>query len=282
MSSTHEEWKFVSADGLSLYAQSWRPAGQSRALVALVHGIGEHSGRYADLVDHLVADGFEVHGFDHRGHGRSPGARGHVNAWTDYVQDVREFLHGSGELNPGLPVFLYGHSMGALIALDYALAYPDGLAGLVVSGVPLRPSGVAKRHLIMIARVLSRIVPAFSISLGLDVNGISRDPAAVKAYREDPLVHPLASMRWGTEILASIDRVRSRAGEVRLPILILHGGADPINAVAGSKELHETVSSGDKSLRVYPGTLHEPHNDLDRTTVSEDVQRWLGGRLGEA
>ncbi len=172
--------------------------------------------------------------------------------------------------------------MGALIALDYVLAYPDGLAGLVVSGVPLQPSGVAKRHLIALARILSRIVPAFSISLGLDVAGISRDPAAVKAYRDDPLVHSLASMRWGTEVLASIDRVRLGAAEIRLPILILHGGADPINAVDGSRELHEAVSSDDKSLRIYPGTLHEPHNDLDRATVSEDVRRWLSGRLGQA
>lgn len=172
--------------------------------------------------------------------------------------------------------------MGAVIAVDYVVATPSGVAGLISSGIPLRPTGATKPHLVAIARILSRIRPAFSIPLGLDVSGISRDPAVVQSYRDDPLVHPLVSVRWGTEMLAAIARVRSRAHEVQLPVLVLHGEADPISSIDGSRELFSAVSSADKTLRVYPGTLHEPHNDLDRAVVSEDVERWLADRLDEA
>ena len=272
------EWDFAGDGGLVLYAQSWRPGGTPRGVVALVHGIGEHSGRYGSLVDRLLDCGFAVCGFDHRGHGKSPGRRGHIDSWSQYREDVAAFLRHCRKHVPDCPMFLYGHSMGALIVLDYALVHEKGVEGLVVSGVPLQPSGVAKRHLIAVARILSRVLPAFSIQLGLDVRGISRDPATLKAYRNDPLVHPRASMRWGTEILATIDRVRSRVNEIRLPILILHGGADPINSINGSRELYEGVSSTDKLLLVYPGTLHEPHNDLDRANVLTDLQDWLSER----
>ncbi len=275
---THDESDFSGDGGLRLYAQTWRPPGQPCAVVAMVHGIGEHSGRYGSLVDQLVESSFAVCGFDHRGHGKSPGPRGHIDSWTQYREDVGAFLRHCGSVVPGGPVFLYGHSMGALIVLDYAIIYPDGLSGLIVSGVPLQPAGVAKRHLIAVARVLSRIAPSFSISLGLDVRGISRDAAMLEAYRNDPLVHPRASMRWGTEILATIDRVRSRLGSIRMPILIIHGGADPINSVDGSRELHNGVRSTDKQLRVYHDTLHEPHNDLDRATVLSDVEHWISER----
>lgn len=275
---THTEWNFAGDGGLVLYAQSWQPEGPPRAVVAIVHGIGEHSGRYGSFVDHLAGCGIAVCGFDHRGHGKSPGRRGHIDSWSQYREDVRAFLRHCRERIPDCPVFLYGHSMGALVVLDYVIAHEEALHGLMVSGVPLQPAGVAKRHLVAIARILSRVLPSFSISLGLDARGISRDQATLEAYRKDPLVHPRASMRWGTEILATIDRVRARTGEIRLPILILHGEADPINSVEGSRELYDGVRSTDKHLRIFPDTLHEPHNDLDRASVSAAVERWISER----
>lgn len=274
----HEESDFPGDGGLGLYCQSWRPDGQPRALVAIVHGIGEHSGRYGSLVDYLVESGFAVCGFDHRGHGKSPGPRGHIDSWTQYREDVGAFLRHCRSTIPGCPVFLYGHSMGALVVLDYAMVYPKGLEGLIVSGVPLQPAGVAKKHLVAVARVLSRVRPGFTISLGLDVRGISRDTAVLDAYRTDPLVHPRASMRWGTEILATINRVRSRLSDIRMPILIVHGNVDPINSVKGSRELYDGVGSTDKKLCVYPDTLHEPHNELRRATVAIDVEEWISER----
>src|SRR5665647_531066 len=257
----HREATVHGAPDVDLFVQSWQPAGAIRGAVAIVHGIGEHSGRYSYLVERLAERGFAVAALDNRGHGRSGGTPGHIDSWSEYREDVRAFLRYVSAQFMGMPLFLYGHSLGALIVTDYVLFHPDGLDGLIVSGNPLHPTGSAKPVLVMLARILSRYKPKISFQLGLDDDALSRDPEVVKAYREDPLVHRSVTARWGTETLAAIDRVRARASEIRLPLLILHGGADRINSPEGSRELFNLVSSADKQLRVYPGGYHEPHND---------------------
>ena len=246
-----------------------------------MHGISEHSGRYSAVVDGLTAAGFVVCAFDLRGHGRSEGQRGHIDRWSQYRGDVMAYLEQLKVRYPDLPVFIYGHSLGALIVAEYVLSHPAGLAGMIVSGIPLRPSGVAKKPLVLLARSLSRIWPRFSVSLGVDGTRLSRDPAAVKAYDEDPLVHHTATARWGTETLDAIDRVNKRMSEIRLPILILHGEEDPVNDIQGSRELFAGVSSKDKELHTYPGGKHEPHNDIVRDQVVSDVEKWLTRELEE-
>ncbi|MBA3342970.1 MAG: alpha/beta hydrolase [Gemmatimonadaceae bacterium] len=277
--SQHAETKFAGSGGVELYAQSWTPAGDTHAVVPIVHGIGEHSGRYANLVEYLTSHDFTVFGFDHRGHGRSPGRRGHVARWSEYREDIAAFLRLARESAPGVPLFLFGHSLGALIVVEFTLHYPAGLAGLVASGIPMQPTGVAKPHLVAFARVMSRVWPSLSISMGLDAGALSRDEGVVQAYRDDRLVHPRASVRWGAETLAAIERVRSRAAEIRLPLLLLHGEADRINSVEGSRELLARVSSVDKTLQVYPGGSHEPHNDLCSPQAVSDVEMWLTRQL---
>ena len=266
-------------DGIELFEQSWLPEGAIRGVVAIVHGIGEHSGRYGYLVERVTDRGFAVAALDNRGHGRSAGIRGHIDSWADYREDVRMFLRYVHATFPGSPVFLYGHSLGALIVTDYVLSYPDGIDGLIVSGHPMRPTGAVKPFLIFVARLLSRFAPKTSLSLGLSYDTLSRDPDVLKAYRDDPLVHSRVTARWGTEALAAVDRVRARASEIRMPILILHGEADRINSVEGSRELLEKVSSTDKQLEVYSGGYHEPHNDLDQERVASDVIEWILERL---
>jgi alpha-beta hydrolase superfamily lysophospholipase len=278
-----EEQTFTGADGVELYSSCWRPRGEARAVIALVHGVGEHAGRYSTLVTHLTAAGFAVCGFDHRGHGRSPGRRGHIGSWAEYREDVRAFLARTGKQFPDRPMFLYGHSLGALIVAEFVIAYPGSeVAGLIVSGIPLQPTGVAKPHLVALARVLSRVWPTLTVSLGVDGKKLSRDKEVVRDYDEDPLVHHVGSMRWGAETLAAIDRVRSGAAAIRLPTLILHGGDDKVNSVEGSKELFEKISSADKKLLIYAGGAHEPHNDIDRDKVALDVEEWLNEHLARA
>ena len=278
-----EESSFTGAGGVQLFSQSWGARGENsppaKAVVALVHGIGEHSGRYVWLVEHLTASGFSVFSFDHRGHGKSPGRRGHITSWSEYRDDVSAFLENVRRLNPGLPIFIYGHSLGALIVAEFVVSKRPDVAGVILSGIPLQPTGVAKPHLVALAKIFSRILPSLLVTFGVNPDALSRDSAVSKAYEQDPLVHHRASMRWGTETLDAIDRVRSRASDIRLPLLILHGGADRVNSVAGSRELLETVSSRDKQLLVYPDGAHEPHNDLDRDKVVRDVTDWLNARL---
>lgn len=278
-----ETFTFTGADGLSLLGRCWPskgdPARSPRGVVALVHGISEHSGRYSAVIDHLTESGFVVYAFDLRGHGESPGRRGHIDSWSQYRDDVKAYLEQVRTRDPGLPIFIYGHSLGALIVAEYVLFHPEGLAGMIVSGIPLRPVGVAKPPLVLLAKSLSRIWPTFSVSLGVDGARLSRDPERVRAYNDDPMVHHTATARWGTETLNAIDRVKSRMAEISLPILILHGGADPVNSVEGSRELYENVSSADKELKIYPGGMHEPHNDVIRGEAAEDVEKWLSRQL---
>lgn len=271
----HREGFFQGVDEIKLYWQSWRAEKTSRAVLAIIHGFGEHSGRYPKVVNHFIPRDFAVYGFDHRGHGRSPGQRGHINSWDEYRGDVKKFLQLIFSQERSQPVFLWGHSMGALIALDYLLRDPANLRGAIISGAPLAPVGVAKPHLVLIARVLSKVWPRFSLPLGLDRKALSRDLEVVKAYEADPLVHGKTTVRWGTEILQTIEWVKSHVGGLRIPILLIHGGADPINSPEGSRRFFEKVTHADKEMRIYPGSYHEVHNDFDQTAVMKDVTRWV-------
>ncbi len=274
----NRETTFQGAGGIELFLQIWEPNAALRGVVAMVHGLGEHSGRYPTLVKTLTDHGFAVKTFDNRGHGKSSGIHGHIDDWSDYREDVHEFLRYTSSHYTNLPLFLYGHSLGALIVTDYVLFYPEGLDGLIVSGHPLQPTGAAKPHLILLAKLLSKYKPKFAFPLGLDPAALSRDSREVEAYRNDPLVRTNVTARWGMEALRAVDRVRARAHEITLPLLVVHGGADRINSVEGSRELLRLVSSTDKGLKVYPGSFHEPHNDMDRETVATDLIDWLLAR----
>lgn len=271
----HYEGRFPGSDGLSLFYQRWRPALPAKAAVLVAHGFGEHGGRYANLVEYLVPKGFALYSFDQRGHGRTPGQRGYIECWSEYRKDFSLFRHTVESLEPSLPLFAYGHSMGSLVVLDYLIHYPSRLHGAIVSGALIEPGEPAKPLLIIIARLLSRFWPHFSLRLGLDAKALSRDSAVVQAYTTDPLVHGLASARWGTELLKTIESVKAKAKNIREPLLILHGEADAINRVEGAAWLFKEVVHTDKELRVYPGGFHEPHNDLDKARVLQDVEEWL-------
>jgi len=278
MMMNHNEGTFQGFGGLQLYYQRWRPDGAIRAVLAIVHGFGEHSGRYMNVVHHLVPKGYAVYAFDHRGHGRSPGPRGHINSWDEFREDVRAFLQMVAAQEPGRPLFLMGHSMGGLIVLEYALHYPEGLKGVIASGPVLAQVGVSPA-LMLLARLLSRVWPRFATNTGLDATSISRDPEVVKAYQTDPLVHSTATARFGTEMTKATLWTHEHAPEWRLPLLILHGGADRLVPPGGSRRFFENVPIADKERYEYEGGYHEPHNDVNRDQVLTDLERWLERHL---
>ena len=270
----HRTGNFAASGGTELYYQCWLPDGEPRAILAIVHGIGEHSGRYQNVVDHLVPRGYGVYGFDHRGHGRSPGPRGHVDAWGDFVEDVDAFLRLVAAQQPGRPLFLLGHSLGGLIVLDYVLHYPDTVQGVIASGPALAQTG-ASPLLMALARIMSRIAPRLTLDTGLDATAISRDPAVVEAYKQDPLVHGKATARFGAEMDAAMKRTSSRAAELRLPLLILHGGEDRLVPAEASRDFFERVTFADKERHEYEGGYHESHNDIEKERVLADLADWL-------
>jgi alpha-beta hydrolase superfamily lysophospholipase len=275
----HDEGIFRGAGGIELYRQCWQPEREARAVLAIVHGHGEHSGRYANVVHSLVPRGYAIYGFDQRGQGRSRGQRGHIDSWTEYREDLGAFLRWIAIQEPHRPVFLMGHSMGALVVLDYLLHDSKGIRGAIVSGAPIEPAGVAKPALVLLSRLLSSVRPRFPLSLALDTSALSRDAAVVKAYVADPLVHGRITARWGTETLAALAWVKAHAPEVNIPILFIHGEADRLNRSSGSRAFFDRVAIEDKTLNMYPEMYHELHNDRGYDRVLSDLERWLGRHL---
>ena len=269
-------------NGLQLFHKTWLPDSPPKAVLAIVHGVGEHIDRYHNMVEALVPAGFILTGYDQRGHGRSEGQRGHINAWSEYREDIRSFLDLARKLAPGLPLFLYGHSMGSLEVLDYILHYPEGLAGAIISGTALDPKEAAPPLQVLLAKALSGIVPSFSIKVKLEGSSVSRDPQVARAYMEDPLVHWYRSARWGTESMKVIEWIKSRAGEINLPVLFLHGERDGLVTAAGAQRFFEQIQYADKTIHIYSGGLHEPHNDLDYKRVISDIAGWMDSHIANA
>jgi lysophospholipase len=268
----------VVADGLELYRCSWLPDDEPAAALAVVHGYGEHGGRYRYLADAMVPLGYAVHVFDLRGHGRSPGVRGHIDRFADYVEDAGRFVDAVSAEQPGTPLYLLGHSLGGLIATAYTEERPDGLAGLVLSSPFLRlrlPIGGAKRAA---ARVLSRVAPTRDIGNSIPADELSHEPEVVAAYTSDPLNHHVATARWAAEVLAAQGAALSAAGRLELPLLVMYAGADTIADPAASRELFAAASSADKTLRCYEGYYHELFNEVGRDAVFADLAAWLAAR----
>jgi len=276
----HLEGTFQGFEGLELYYQRWRPGGEPKAVLTIVHGFGEHSGRYANVVNWLVPKGYAIYAFDLRGHGRSPGQRSYINRWAEYREDVRAFLTFAQKQEPGRPLFLMGHSMGGLIVLEYTLHYPEGLQGVIVSGPALAQTGVSPL-LMALGRLLSRIWPRFTLETNLDATAISRDPAVVEAYVNDPLVHSVATARLGAEMSKAMAWVNDHAADLRVPLLILQGGADRLVSPEASRAFFERVASEDKTFYEYEGYYHEPHNDVGKERPLADLEAWLEEHLSK-
>ncbi|CAN5537889.1 alpha/beta hydrolase [soil metagenome] len=276
------EGKFRGAGALELYYQTWQPITIARGVILLVHGFGEHSGRYNYLIEHLVPQGYVVHAFDLRGHGRSPGARGHINQWQELSDDLRAFITTVARTgtpqHPPLPHFLFGHSFGGLIALNYALQYPDNLQGVVVSA-PLLAQAKISPFLITLSRVLQRVKPNLAVNVKMDVTTISRDPAEVQRYAKDPLIHSIGTPRTASEIEKAALWTLANATRWRLPLMLYHGNADRLVPITGSRQFYEQVTFPDKHWIEYEGGYHESHNDQDRTKLFGDMSTWLEAHL---
>lgn len=264
--------------GQDLYYQRWRPDQDAKAALVIVHGFGEHSGRYKNIVNTLVPEGFAVYSFDNRGHGKSFGKRGHIDQWEDFRSDVFAFLQLVAEKQPNIPLFLMGHSLGGLIVLEYILHLSDGVSGVIVSG-PALTQGAVNPLLLFASRIMSRISPSFALDTQLEANDISRDPDVVATYKNDPLVHSMASARFGTEMNSAAKWVKKHASGLTVPILIIHGGDDRLVAPKSSRDFFKKITLEDKKRIEYEGYYHETHNDLEWEKPVSDIKNWLDERL---
>jgi acylglycerol lipase len=276
------EDKWQDKDGTTFFLRGWEPeAGKPKALVALVHGLGEHTARYAHVGKSLARAGYALVGFDLRGHGRSGGARGHASSLDAYMQDIHQFFSLLEQRYPAIPQFLYGHSLGGLLALAYAIQYGTGLTGVMANEPALRSSLQEQKAKIAMVRLLGSLAPTMTLQSGLDAATLSRDPAVVDAYRKDPLVHDSASLGFGKAALNAIDLCFARARDFPAPLLIMHGTGDKINYFSGSEDFARLVSEagGDVTLRLWNDLYHEIHNEPEKEEVFQFMIEWLDKHL---
>jgi alpha-beta hydrolase superfamily lysophospholipase len=274
----HIEGHLTGQGGLRLYWQGWLPAADPRAAVVISHGAFEHGARYAHVGDALAQAGFATYTVDHRGHGRSEGQRGYIDRMANVVADLGALVALVGDRHPGARRFLLGHSAGGGIALQYTL---DGgardLDGLILSAPTVDVSAVSGLQL-RIAKLLSAVLPKAGM-VAIDSAGVSRDPEVVRAYDADPLVyHGKGPIRSIAEVLGAAQRFPERVDRLELPVLLMHGTADTLVSVAGTKLVAERASSTDKTLKLYDGLYHEILNEPEQDEVIADIVAWLQAR----
>jgi acylglycerol lipase len=271
----HHEGILNAHDSLSLYHQAWLPDGEPKGVVMLVHGLGEHSGRYAHVAARLDDAGYAVHAIDHRGHGKSQGPRAYVESYDDFLHDMVTLRDHVTAEHPGLPLIVLGHSMGGLIALTHVLDHQDGVTGLVLSGPALVVgddfSPLVVKALGLMAKVAPKLRPQ-----GLSADAISRDPEVVGADRAHPLVYTgKISAALANALVQTMQRTPPRYPDLTLPVLLLHGTNDQLADVRGSRQLEAEAENADVTAHYYEGLYHEVFNEPEQEQVLGDLLAWI-------
>ena len=270
----HTEFKFKTFDGLQLFGQSWQPEVQSRAVVCFIHGLGEHSGRYAHLADSLNQAGYILISFDLRGHGKSEGPRGHTPTYEALMNDVSSLLEVANQQFSQLSFFLYGHSLGGSLVLNYILRRQPQFKGVIVTAPWLRLAFEPPAFKIILGKITNQLFPAFSQKSDLDTKVLSHDAEVVHAYENDPLVHDHISARMFIGIYQSGQWVLEHASEFSLPLLLMHGGDDKIISVEASREFADKIN-GNCTFKIWDGFYHEIHNEPEKEKVFKFMVDWL-------
>lgn len=267
-------------DNLMLHAVKWLPETEAKAVMLIVHGIAEHIGRYDHVAQIFVEAGFVVYGYDHRAHGKSAGEpRSYIMPFRQAVDDLALVVEHVRRENANKKLFLYGHSMGSLISNLYVLQYPNGVAGWISSGSPLTSDSTVPALMVRLLTLLSKIAPKLPL-INIAPQDLTHDQNIVQAYINDPLVNTRPTrLGMANAIVSHSKTVIHQLDTLRLPILLLHGGADKICPPSASQLIYEKAASADKTLKVYDGLYHEIHNETQYGRIMSDVLEWMLGRI---
>ncbi len=269
---------YHSKDGSSIFYRSAVPENPI-ASVIILHGYAEHSGRYLHVIDYLAGRNLAVFAPDERGHGKTAKTLGDIESFKLVLEDIDLLVTQADEKFPTRPIFMLGHSMGALLAVLYAERFEERLRGLILSGAALVLPDNVSPFLKKIAGFIARVAPRLQVQT-FDSSGISRDPEVIRKKDEDPLYYKGKTMaRTGDEMLKGIESAIAGLKSISLPILILHGGADPIISPEASKMVYENVSSEDKTLKLFEGLYHEIMNEPEKDEVLEFIGNWIEKRI---
>lgn len=274
---TRTEGSFSGLGGTTIDYDVYEPEGTPRGLILVAHGLGEHRGRYHHVADRLAALGLRVAVPDHRGHGTSGGPRCDTRDVSEFTADLETLRKLT--LVDGAPTYLLGHSMGGLIALDYALDHQGDLSALMLSGPLVLPGEDQPPWLVAIAKLLGKVVPTLG-TLALEPKSVSRDPKVVENYENDPLnYHGKVKAGTGAALLTRLQTFPARLPSLTLPLLVMHGEKDKLTNPEGSKLVDKLAGSTDKTLTIYPGLFHEIFNEPEQDQVLTDLTAWLSDRM---
>jgi len=276
----HKEFNWKSEDGKRIFAQSWQPEGEIKAVICLVHGLGEHSSRYTDLAGALVNAGFAVITFDHRGHGKSEGIRGHIPEYNSFMSDINNLINESTLRFTTRKKFLYGHSMGGNLVLNYALRNSDkDLAGVIATSSWLKLIKNPSPFMNSVANVLNKLLPALRVFHGVkNSDVVHEETVAEKDLHKDELRHRWISVRTYIILRDAAKWAIENAGSFKFPLLLLHGGSDKVTSPEGSKEFSMLVES-ECTFKNFPGLYHEIHRDIGKEEVFEEIIKWIKNHI---
>lgn len=272
---------FEGVGGLKIFTRSWRPAvGKPRAIVVIVHGFNSHSGQYLWVAEQFVANGLAVYALDLRGRGKSEGERFYVEKIEDYINDVDALVTMAKAQEPGLPVFVLGHSAGGVISCIYTLEHQAKIAGLICESFAHELP--APDFVLAVLKGVSYVAP-YAHVFKLNNEDFSRDPEVVEAMNNDPLIAGESQPAQTAAVMVRADeRLKQEFRLITLPVLILHGTLDKATKPSGSQHFYEMAGSTDKTLKLYEDHFHDLLNDIDKEVVMADIQRWLDERIPAA
>ncbi len=278
--TTPREDRVPVRNGLQIFIRSWLPAAPPRAIVGIVHGVKSHSGYYGWTAEQLVARGFAVYAVDLHGRGRSEGERFYLEQMADYVDDAHTLVTLAKSRHPAVPFFLLGHSAGGVISSVYTLEHQAELTGFICESFAFQV--YAPDLALTVVKGLSHLVPHVHV-LKLKTEDFSRDPVAVQAMLDDPLIaDEVQPTNTVAELARADERLKREFPQITLPVLILHGTADKVTRPGGSQFFYDTTGSADKTLKLYDGHAHDLLNDIGREGVMGDIVGWLEARLPPA
>ena len=267
-------FQLPTSDGLQLSGTSYTPTGEIKGVVVLLHGMGEHFGRFKHVADFFSTLGYATVGMDHRGHGNSGGKKGHTSSYDQLMNDIDVLMNKTKEMFPGKPIVLYGHSMGANLAANYAIRKKPSLKGLILTAPYFRLAFNPPAWKVNLARISAGIIPTLTQATGLEVEAISRDPKVVEAYKEDSLVHDKITSAFFVNVYSAGPYAIEHVSELSMKTLAMHGTADRLTSSNGTEEFANS-NPQNVELKLWDGFYHEIHNEPERQQVFDYIANWL-------
>jgi len=270
----HEEFNWTGTDNLNIFARHWQPDTPATGVICLVHGMGEHSGRYHHLAEFFTKHGYAIMAFDHRGHGKSEGEKGHVDSYDTLLNQVDHLLEKAEKQYPDLPIFIYGHSMGGNVVINHAIRRKPIVNGIISTGPWLRLGFAPPKAKMMLGKLVKKIYPKFTEDNNLDANQLSHDKEVVQAYIDDPLVHGKISTGFFFGVNEAGEWAIKHGHRLGVPMLLMHGGEDKITSPEATKEFAKQ-SEHKITLKIWEKLYHEIHNEPEQDQVFNYTLEWM-------